>query len=44
MAAIQGPKLGPRNGVPATHSASQTRVNALLLSRGAPRGDERQGA
>src|SRR5262249_15443945 len=24
--------------VPATHSASQTRVNALLLSRGAPRG------
>src|SRR5262245_16132001 len=27
--------------VPATHSASQTRVNALLLSRGAPRGDER---
>jgi hypothetical protein len=33
--------LGPRNGVPATHSASQTRVNALLLSRGAPRGDER---
>jgi hypothetical protein len=25
--------MGPRNGVPATHSASQTRVNALLLSR-----------
>src|SRR6266853_895179 len=36
MAAIQGPKLGPRNGVPATHSASQTRVNALLLSAGCP--------
>jgi len=34
--------MGPRNGVPATHSASQTRVNALLLSRGAPRGDERK--
>src|SRR5262245_24052810 len=34
-------EMGPRNGVPATHSASQTRVNALLLSRGAPRGDER---
>src|SRR5262249_58287972 len=33
--------MGHRNGVPATHSASQTRVNALLLSRGAPRGDER---
>src|ERR1700731_341862 len=32
--------MGPRNGVPATHSASQTRVNALLLSRGAPRGDD----
>src|SRR5262244_1036671 len=30
----------PRNGVPATHSASQTRVNALLLSRGAPRGGD----
>src|SRR3984893_3053344 len=29
--------MGPRNGVPATHSASQTRVDALLLSRGAPR-------
>src|SRR5215468_3376979 len=28
--------------IPATHSASQTRVNALLLSRGAPRGDERK--
>ena len=44
-AGIQGPQtvtLGPRNGVPATHSASQTRVNALLLSRGAPRGDERK--
>src|SRR5262252_4702035 len=27
-------------GGPATHSASQTRVNALLLSRGAPRGDD----
>jgi hypothetical protein len=25
--------MGPRNEVPATHSASQTRVNALLLSR-----------
>src|SRR5262249_21515287 len=34
-------EMGPRNGVPATHSASQTRVNAPLLSRGAPRGDER---
>ena len=34
--------MGARNGVPATHSASQTRVNALLLSRGAPRGDDRQ--
>src|SRR5262249_37416687 len=34
--------LGPRNGVPATHGPSQTRVNALLLSRGAPRGDERK--
>ena len=44
--------MGPRNGVPATHSASLraftpvfdglwTRVDALLLSRGAPRGDER---
>src|SRR5262245_5685751 len=33
--------MGPRNGVPATHSASQTRVDALLLSRGAPRGDDR---
>jgi hypothetical protein len=33
--------MGPRNGIPATHSASQTRVNALLLSRGAPRGDDR---
>src|SRR5262249_8111309 len=33
--------MGPRNGVPATHSASQTRVNALLLSRGAPREDDR---
>src|SRR5690349_22830134 len=32
--------MGPRNGVPATHSASQTRVNALLRSRGAPRGDD----
>jgi hypothetical protein len=32
--------MDPRNGVPATHSASQTRVNALLLSRGAPRGDD----
>ena len=45
-AGIQGPQtvtLGPRNGVPATHSASQTRVNPLLLSRGAPRGDERSG-
>src|SRR5215831_23795 len=31
--------MGPRNGVPATHSASQTRVNAFLLSRGAPRED-----
>ena len=31
--------MGPRNGVPAAHSAPQTRVNALLLSRGAPRGD-----
>src|SRR5499427_613793 len=38
---IQGQGLGLRNGVPATHSVSQTRVNALLLSRGAPRGDER---
>ena len=37
-------EMGPRNGVPATHSASQTRVNALLLSRGAPRGDERDVA
>ena len=36
--------MDPRNGVPATHSASQTRVNALLLSRGAPRGDERSFA
>src|SRR5262245_42460347 len=26
----------PWVGVPATHSASQTRVNALLLSRGVP--------
>src|SRR5215468_4353715 len=45
-------KLSPRYGVPATHSASLraftpvfdglwTRVNALLLSRGAPRRDER---
>jgi len=33
MAGIQGPKLGPRNEVPATRA-----------SRGAPRGDERQGA
>src|SRR5215471_17872295 len=44
QAGTQGPEapaLGPRNGVPATHSASETRVNALLLSRGAPRGDER---
>src|SRR5262249_56663928 len=44
MLGIQAPRfvaVGPRNGVPATHSASQTRVNALLLSRGAPRGDER---
>lgn len=32
--------MGPRDGVPATHSASQTRVNALLLSRGATRGDD----
>src|SRR5262249_25725884 len=31
----------PATGVPTTHSASQTRVNALLRSRGAPRGDER---
>src|SRR5215475_2823704 len=49
MLGIQAPRfvaVGPRNGVPATHSASQTRVNALLLSRGAPRGDEctRRGA
>src|SRR6516225_6972502 len=29
----------PRNGVPATHSASQTRVNALLPSRGRRCGD-----
>src|SRR5215469_16379447 len=35
--------MGPRNGVPATHSASQTRVDALLLSRGAPRGDDPSG-
>jgi hypothetical protein len=46
--------MGPRNGVPATHSASfrafapvfdglWTRVNALLLSRGAPRGDDPDG-
>ena len=45
--------LDPRNEVPATHSASLraftpvfdglwTRVNAPLLSRGAPRGDERK--
>src|SRR5262249_6600879 len=44
---------GPRYGGPATHSASLraftpvfdglwTRVNALLLSRGGPRGDERK--
>ena len=32
--------MGSRNGAPATHSASQTRVNALLLSRGTPRGDD----
>src|SRR5262249_3194612 len=30
--------MRPRKGVPATHSASQRRVNALLLARGAPRG------
>ena len=35
--------MGPHNGVPATHSASQTRVNALLLPRGAPRGDDPDG-
>src|SRR5262249_56544623 len=29
--------------VPATHSASQTRVNVLLLSRGPRCGDERSG-
>jgi hypothetical protein len=32
--------MGPRNEVPATHSAQQMRINALLLSRDAPRGDD----
>jgi hypothetical protein len=32
--------MDPRNGAPATHSASQTRVNALLPSRGTPGGDD----
>ena len=34
----------PREGHPATHSASQTRVNALLLSRGPRCGDPRHSA
>jgi hypothetical protein len=52
MAGIPGARAGSAQRVPATHSASLraftpvfdglwTRVDALLRSRGAPRGDER---